>query len=300
MNEPNLNDPLQGLNPEIAAQLDQMRKTALAQAQGHAPTAPAPSLQAQAVPPIPMAAEPMPSEVQLPSAGRIPGIPKSVLIRQMVTKEIKVLSTLKDGARFDRVLTEILRGTVKQGPDPRDLVYWDRVFLFVWLRINSFRNGHLYHPVFACPFCKAQQQMEVDLRTLKVNDLSEDYREPFEIKLADADHIQLSMRLTTGRDEDEIDAYLAANPSLDPESESWFIRHALAITHVNGFQYPLEKKLEMLKSLSPADYMLIREFQDQYSFGIDIDVRTVCQNERCGRSLDVTLPFQGDFFIPQG
>ena len=213
----------------------------------------------------------------------------------MITKEIKILSQIEEARSLDRVMTEILRSTIKRGPDPEKLLYWDRLFLLVWLRVNSYRDGHKYSPAFVCPTCEHEQTLDVDLRTLNVNKLSEAYQEPFLVQLEDASHIVLSLRLTRGEDENTVESYAASHPNED----DWFIRYAVATAAVNGYGYPIESKIEMVKSLTASDFMRVRSAIDQFTFGLDFTVNPTCKNSGCGRSLSITVPFQGEFFVPQ-
>lgn len=286
---------LSSLEPAIA---DQLRARIQASSgtvpvQAPIPTVAVQAPPVQAIPPIPMAAEPMAVPVALPSAGRV--YDETVMIRPMITKEIKVLSQIDQAGSLDRMLTEILRSTIKRGPAPEKLLYWDRLFLLVWLRVNSYRDGHVYTPAFACPFCAHEQTVGLDLRELEVKKLSEEYREPFEVVLDDASHITLALRLTRGEDEDAVESYLSKHAGED----EWFVRYAVATVSVNGFGYPIDSKIEMLKSLTVADFMKVRATVDKFAFGLDLTINPTCSNPECGRSLSLLVPFQGEFFLPQ-
>lgn len=280
-----------GMPAAVADQLATLRQ------QASSSSLAAPKVEDQVVPAIPMASEPMPQTLHLPSCGRV--YSHAVSIRQMVTKEIKMLSMLKDGASYERILTDILNNCIKSGPKAEKLFFHDRTYLLLWLRINSFRQGHLYQPQIECPACEHEFEPAIDLRKLTITDLSPDYKEPLEIGLVDSPEIRLGIRMLRGEDEDAVDRYMKANPKLKREDHEWFVRYANAIVLVNGFSYDLDDKVKMLQSLSADDFMLLRQFPEKFLFGVSFDIEVQCENKECARLLKMDLPFQRSFFIPE-
>jgi hypothetical protein len=252
--------------------------------------------------PLPVAAEPAPKEVELPSQGLL-GYDTKILIRPYVTKEIRLLNHIMS-PEYDSVLTELLDSCIKSDVKANDLSSQDRSYLLTWLRINSFSDGHLLKFKTQCPHCEKVQDSVADLSKLKIKKLSDTgYTNPLpELPLPGfgEQKVAITLGTITGADEIAIDAYLKSKLGKKHRKDTWFVRAAQAVRSIDGISdTELNEKVEWMETLPAPAFQLIKEKVESYNFGIDFETKVTCSNNDCKEDLDVEIPFRGEFFFPK-
>ncbi|MBO8161156.1 MAG: hypothetical protein H0Z24_05920 [Thermosipho sp. (in: Bacteria)] len=194
-----------------------------------------------------------------------------------------------------KVITELLFGIVESLGSIkkvnkeilRDLTTIDRDFLILANAIVSF--GKDVEPlkfVHKCPYCKAKNEIEVNLLDLEVNGLEDYQREwTFELKngIKDSEgkiHKQITVQLPTGRVQERIAPIMTTNT-------------ASAITMMLQL---ITKKLGELPYLTPdtfkkmtkRDRDYISKFLADLNLGVNFEVTTTCYD--CGETLETVIP----------
>jgi len=181
--------------------------------------------------------------------------------------------------KFLQVLNNIFKGV-----DPEQLTLGDRLYIIVWECINSYTE--LVKVKTLCSHCLREVEVSVDLRELKVIELPDDYKQPYEVELPSGKVINL--RLLTIKDEIEIQNFEKNNDS------SFLYRLARSIVSDKNV---IQRMIE-LEGMSAKDIMVIRAFHEKFYHGPDMNTTFKCP--LCGEEDEVVVPFRLDFIFPDG
>ena len=235
--------------------------------------------------------------LKLPSLGKLDGIDAEVCMRSMTTFEEKL--RLGSKGRFFKTISDIINRCVTspEGFDAYSLTLNDFVYLFYQLRVISY--GSDYRVNTTCPECGHRFTDTVDLNSLTVNYLPDDFEEPMTITLPRSKDV-LRIRLLRTREIDEI-AKEAENlkkryPNIegDPSYDLTLARKIVSVNGDDKIPALLEKYVQEMEAL---DAQYINHKYDQVQFGIDITVKCNCPH--CGEPIEYMLPVGDTFFRPQ-
>jgi len=221
----------------------------------------------------------------LPSRFRVYGIdPSSIRIRTFKGKDEKLIAGLTH-ENFETKFVEIL-SAVLEGLDPRELTIGDRLYIMLWETINSYvKFATLEHQ---CSECFEKSTYDVDLSTLDVVELPDDFKEPYNIKVSGGKEIAL--RLMRVKDEEK-----TKNFEKNTKQNPWLYRYALTIVDDKMADY---EKMTMLEEMPAIDIALIRAFHEKFYHGPKMEVVVECK--KCGVSEVAPMPFRIELFFPYG
>jgi len=221
--------------------------------------------------------------IQLPSKGLLYQESNEISIRELKGKDEKLMAEL-NYENFDRKFVAILRNVLK-GVDPIQLTVGDRLYVMLWLMINSISKTVSLKT--GCEFCFNELNLEVDLSQLEVAELPDDYKEPYNITLNNGEDLQL--RLFRINDEIKIADYEKSG------NNSYLFRFATSIVDESK---GIHDKIAYLENLQSKDIMKIRAFHEKFYHGPKMKTKYTCKH--CGSDGVAACPFRLEYFFPYG
>ena len=223
--------------------------------------------------------------IQLPSKCKVYSDidPSSISIRVLKGRDEKLIAEMTHD-NLDRKFTAILKN-VLVGIDPIKLTLGDRKFVLLWLAINSY--SRMFPVELICDECLQKITIDVDLSTFEVNELPEDFEQPYKIKLSDDS--ELYLKLLTIEDELKVVDYERGGKN------GWIYRYALSIVDESKSE---SDKVNLLEDLNVNDLALIRAFHEKYDHGPVMESSYNCP--KCGGSGQVAVPFRIEMVFPYG
>lgn len=237
-------------------------------------------------------------ELTLPSRGFLtPGVPEGKLVqRAMMVRDQKKLASLREGA-----VTAILQDTVTdpEGFDVLDLPIADTIYLLLSLRILSYGKEYRFYQT--CPSCGERVVMSVDLSTLEVTTLEEDFRDHLVVDLPHTGD-RVTLRVLTERDQNDIKDELDRRRKRNKDDDSEYVyRIASSIDSIDLIEegttltHPIDIE-RYVESLTGLDAITITDTRDSILFGVNPEI--VCTCPSCNKDVSIIMPFTGDFFRP--
>jgi hypothetical protein len=222
--------------------------------------------------------------VSLPSDGRMYTTRiQDIRIRSMCGAD-EVLLAQMNPMNVERKFLELLR-RVLTGLYPEQVTFGDRLYLMLWLSINSYAGEVKITNV--CPNCLKEYESDVDLRKINVIHLPENFRSPVSLQLSDG---PASVNLLTVGDLAEVEKY-----SMDHE-DSTIYKYSRTLWGP-GCETP-EQKRARYEGLSTKDTAKIRAVQEQYFHGPDMQAQIQCPH--CKEEDTIVVPFRLEFLFPTG
>lgn len=219
----------------------------------------------------------------LPSLGKVYPL-EEISVRTLKGKDEKILAEI-NLENLEEKYTALLRNVVS-GIDVTNLTLGDRNWLLLWQRINS------YSPIiqinFTCENCFQSIFLDYDISQIEVENLSEEFVEPYSIILNTNEKIALRLF----RIKDELNML------------KWQKKHGLE----NAYLYywastivseslDIFEKIKLLEEMDAIDLLKIKKFHTDFSHGPKMNsCAYVCP--KCGGEGRMTLPFRPDFLIP--
>lgn len=238
----------------------------------------------------------------LPSKGLLYGeeFPKDVTIRSMTTFEEKMRL---GGQGFYKTMCSILDSVCSyegvEDMESQYLTVFD--FYFLMYKMRSVSYGHTYKVKVTCPECGKTQVCNVDLDTLKVDYLKDDFTEPFKIGPLPRSGDTLECRFMRISDliknEKKAKEILEKSPNYEGDP-SYILDICSKITKINGedkSSTEVEMYVEKMTGLDSA------YFYQAYNKAVEgVGMSTICQDtcSACGTELKFELPFNSEFFRP--
>ena len=222
--------------------------------------------------------------ISLPSKCLVyPGVnPADVKIRPFKGKDEKFIASM-NYENLEKKFVELLKN-VFVGVQPEKLTIGDRLYLLVWEVVNSY--SPTVDAEIICKNCFQRVVVTLDLSKLEVQELPDNYKEPYPITLSDGTVV--NMRLFRVEDEIKVVDYEKINP------DSWLYRYALSIVS----DEPIDKRVVFLENLPTKDIALIRGFHDKFYHGPIMEAPYVCP--KCEIEEVVACPFRFEWLIPAG
>ena len=222
--------------------------------------------------------------VSLPSGGRTYTVPvQDIRIRSMLGVD-EVLLAQMSPMTIERKFQELLR-RVLIGILPEQITFGDRLYLMLWLSINSYAGEIKITNV--CSNCLKDYEAEVDLRNINVISLPVDFTAPVSIQ---TDAGPLGVNLLTVADLADTEKY-----AIDHE-DSGIYKYSRTLWGP-GCETPEQKK-DKYEKLSTKDTAKIRAVQEQYFHGPDMKAKVTCPH--CKEDDMIEVPFRIEFLFPTG
>jgi len=209
--------------------------------------------------------------------------PTKAEIRTFKGKDEKLIAEISSEnfeKKFVTVLNQVFRGI-----DPLKLTLGDELHLALWETINSYSKD--FFVTHECEHCWQKSEFTVDLSTLDVIELPDDFKEPHEVKLPTSGEV-VNLRLLRVADILNVDEVIKLGKNV------WLYRYALSLVGEGG----IWEKVEYLENLPSKDLMHIRAFHDKYVHGPKMETNYTCP--KCGGTGVLPVPFRLDMLLPYG
>jgi len=206
-----------------------------------------------------------------------------IKIRAFKGRDEKLIAEIS-ADNFEKKFLTILNN-VLIGIEPSKLTVGDRQFLMLWQTINSYDKN--ISVTSECEHCFQKADYNIDISTLEVNYLQEDFKEPYEVTLPESKAL-LKLRLLRLEDLANIDDLSKLGKSV------WLYRFALSIVNSKT----VWENMEYLENLSTKDVMIIRAFHEKFNHGVKME--TSCSCPKCGGVGLVPVPFRLEMLLPYG
>lgn len=224
-------------------------------------------------------------EVDLPSNGKL-GYPETIKYRDVLVRDEKILATATR-QNYDRVLNDVLKNLLEEPGQYENLAVSDRDFLMLWIWANSYSSYKTFD--VTCPECQAENEVKVDLTEVNVDELPDDYEEPFPLDISGDRTIALR-QMTVG-DERRAMEFVKKNKEYEPA-------YVMLVQAIDvGAEMPLKSKVDFVENnLTGRDMAYVRGFHNHFRFGVDSRVDHECS--ACSEVTRYEIPFSVEFFMP--
>jgi len=224
--------------------------------------------------------------VQLPSGGQtyLSVSSEDITVRPYTGEDESILAQINPN-NIEKNFLVILKRVVS-GIDPKYLTLGDRLYLILWLFINSY--SETVQVSQTCSHCLQDTEFTVDLRKFETKLLNPDLQIPTPVQLPVSGATVHLRPLTVG---DEVAVEKLASSGADVH----LYRYARSIV---GEDDPVGKMAEM-RHWPVKDIARIRYYHE-----VEADhgplMNTVLPCPKCGEEEVVSVPFRFDFFYPEG
>lgn len=238
----------------------------------------------------------------LPSKGLIydetEGIPASITLRRMTTKEdkIRLRNQSEDKIRRDILQACILNPNVDAGK----LKLADSNFLLFRLRVLSLLED-TYKLKLTCPYCGTDFVHELALSEVPINYMEESKLELFNMELP-LSHNKIQFKLPSLQDMmtmgDRLRNYFEQFPEADKTEVIYTLSAVLYIKTINDKPYMTEELEEFLDSMDIIDNKTFRKRLSELDdlFGLETDLKCLCP--KCNKEIEHGLPITAELFNP--
>jgi hypothetical protein len=235
----------------------------------------------------------MRDSLQLPSKGKVYQVPlESITVRSLKGGDEKLLSDLTLD-NLEKKYLLLLKNRIKNGLpvvsgiEPEKLTLGDRLYILLWLRIQSY--SAIFKAELVCQYCFEKIKVDIDLQKIEEKTLDENFKEPYEIVLKDGSKVNLRLF----RIEDEIK--VAEREKKDGTEKTYLYKLALSIVDDKS----IPERIDYLENLDVKDLSLIKKFHEDFDHGPKInEVAYDCP--KCKEAGQLALPFRPQFLIPSG
>ena len=234
----------------------------------------------------------------LPSKGVLYGsaLGSTVEFRAMTTIEERMRLS---GENFWSTMAAILnRCKVNTDFDMKNLVDFDFFAALVKLRIISYGNN--YRTRSKCFICGKEQDIDVDLDTVKVTELPDDFEEPFVIGPLPVSGDVLECRFLRVYDyisiNDEVTEWRRKHPKDKMNDPEYTLLMEHAIVSVNGVALNDIQKRRYVESMVGADSTYYHDEIQNMFYGIHRIGSSTCQETDCGSVVVYEIAPSENFF----
>lgn len=240
--------------------------------------------------------------ITLPSRGLLnPEIPGGEITQRcMMVSDQKFLSgsTMSASSALHQLLQRTV--TAPETFDVSRLTVYDTLFLLFKLRILSY--GNIYKFKTRCPECGQKIDVQLDLSTLQVETLEEDFSDNLVVTLPHRGDTVYT-RILTNRDTEEINKEIKRRKKRRPDDESEYILRIVASIEKiqlakdkSELTHPIDIE-RYVSNLTDLDASAILSTRDQVVYGITPTTEYTCPE--CREDIDVNVHFTSEFFRPQ-
>lgn len=217
-------------------------------------------------------------------------------IRPMTGAEEEILATPRF-VKKNEAIDMIFKKCSQEDYNPLDLLTIDRTFLLIWLRGISYSPE--YEVEVKCPECDTKGGQIINLDKLEVNYCPDDFGQSSMMGSLPKSGYKFSYRLSTGRDENKVNAYrekrirqfgASATDDTLTYRTAQLLNYIGEINDVNSLSI-------LLKRLPISDVSYLRSRVNDPPFGVDTSVDLVCP--ACTQDFHIDMPLEAGFFFPQ-
>lgn len=237
-------------------------------------------------------------QVECPSgmAGTVRGL------RVAEANKIAAATRRKRHEMIDTIMSDCWEKTAKPGPyniSGEDKPNWDEVlqgdaqYVLMQIRIATYGSEYSFSVQCTDAQCREKFEWVLDLNEVPIQTLSAASMERFIAGNAFESVIdgrRYTFALPTGKL-----AKKAAKMKAAHRDNKYSLALRLRITSIEGVE--VNDLRRHIDTMGMGEVMeLVAEF-DEFDCGVDGDLEIECPE--CGGIMDITLPFEGDFFMPQ-
>ena len=230
--------------------------------------------------------------IELPSNGKIYPL-KEITIQNMTVAEEKFLWGSTNENAIDEILKKCI---VNSDVDVDDLIVADKYYILVRLRILTY--GPTYPVDLVCRSCGSSFTETIDLTTLEVDKLDDDYKEPIKITLP-VSKMELELHIPSSGEINRLNKLAerkAERFNLDKDELDYIYNLMLGIGSVNGDDKVVEDELfEIIKDLPGGDSSYLKHEFNKIKVGYY--TRLSCNCPKCKKKVSFRLPMNADFFL---
>lgn len=233
--------------------------------------------------------------VFLPSKGLIPGVPKKVVIKAIQRKDKKKILM----SETDNILLSLLQASIvsPENFNVYNLLPFESTYLLYRLRVLTYGANHIFKE--KCPYCNALNDVEMDLNSIPVEELPDDFKITFDIQLPVSGDILTCKLLTEGEtislNKQAKELKSNTNNSTIEMDILWESR----IIAINGNDKlaPIEKT-QYLDEMNDYDseYFMEYYFDCEGDYGLQSKLNYIC--DKCGEKVESNMPNIYTFFRP--
>lgn len=240
---------------------------------------------------------------KLPSRGLLYGtetnkFSEEVVIRSMTTFEEKMRL---GNQGFWKTMCSILDSVIvaPENFESKYATLFDFYFLMYKMRVVSY--GPTYKVQVVCPHCGKQVTIPVDLDSLDVNFLSEEFKEPFKIGPLPRSKDVIECRFMRVSDSINNDKKVKDTLTKSPDyvgDPAYIFNLVSKIVSVNGEQKsPIELQM-YVEEMQALDSNYLNQAYNKITG--QVGMKTICNETcpSCGETVEFDLPFNSEFFRP--
>ena len=225
-------------------------------------------------------------------------VEKDFTLRAMTTKEEK-MRLFSNG--FDTIAKIIKSCLVtNKDLDINQLKLVDIQYLMYKLRIVTYGSQYNVHGV-KCPYCGKYVDVTYDLDNLKIGEIPDGFKEPFEIGKLPVSGDTLQCKLLTTEDYLDIIEEARKKREKFPNYEgdpSWEFELMKEICTVNGELLPTFKMQQYIDNMHARDYQFFEQKYEDFSGSLGIDKNVEFECPDCHKTFKYKLPMTEEFFRP--
>jgi len=212
---------------------------------------------------------------------------EDITVRPYKVKDEAILSQISPH-NIEQKYLQVMRDTVK-GVDPLDLTIGDRTYIMLWAYINSYSKTDRLQTT--CSHCLEPVTAVVDLNSLGLTYLPEDFKNDATVKIEgpDGKMVTVGVRLITVRDEIETEKYSANH------KDALVYRYARTISM--GDKSAREIK-DWLSDCPAASLARIRKWHEANVHGPVMLTTYECPE--CEEEEQILVPFRIEYLYPEG
>lgn len=229
--------------------------------------------------------------IHLPSNGKIYPT-KELTLQNMTIAEEKFIY----GSSSDKAVDQILKKCiVDQNVDIDDLIVPDKHYALVRLRVLTY--GEDYPVDLVCPKCGHKFTENVKLSTLEVDELPDDFTEPWKVTLPVSGD-ELELYIPRSRDIERYNTLASRKASkfkLNKDEVSYIFNTMLGIKTVNGEEMLEDELYNYVSELHARDSSYIKHAFSKIKVGYYTRLTAECPN--CRGEVNYRLPMTSDFFL---
>lgn len=222
-----------------------------------------------------------------------------ITLRPMTTMEEKLRLSSTNSLM---ALAQIVQNCVitPQDFDVNELKMFDLDYLIYKLRVVTY--GPTYTVSLKCPDCGHVFEQKISLDDIPVNELPEDFVEPFEIGPMPVSGDVVGCRLLSYSDylaiTRESKRILAKMPDYvgDPE---FILKWTRILKTLNGKDFKVFEIQKYVENLHAADFQYLDQKYAKVVGGLGQDLSRVDLCPNCGGNVNYNVPIRGEFFRPK-
>lgn len=211
--------------------------------------------------------------------------PGDIQIRPLLGKDEKLMAGISSSNLERKFFT--LLGNVLKGIDPKRITLGDRMYILLYLGIDTY--GKDWPVEYVCEHCFLTNYMTVDLNSFDVRTLDEGVSMSMPVELSSG---VIYLKIQTLEDEIKLAEYKQVVRS---DEDVYLYEFALSIVDTTK---TMEEKVKFLEEMPLKDLNAIKSFHAKFEHGPIMQTSHTC--EHCGGGGIIPVPFQSKMVFRSG